>query len=125
MQKVIQQQQAGLERLTNILGSNILAHHAKKWLSIFLEIALYLLFVSGIVAIICLPFMVDPNSSPEQQIAQEKLIHVCQVLITIFSAPAPILAVLLTRNRKKNELIKQAFEEVKAMKNKLLPYLTE
>ena len=115
MEKLIQLQQAGLEKLSSILGSNALTYHFKKWISILLELILYLLFVFGIVMVIYLQVELSQEFSG-QNLKTQASMRFLQVFLVIFSLPAPLLAILLGRNRKKNELIKQAFEEVKRMK---------
>lgn len=124
MEKLIQQQQAGLEKLSSILGSNVLTYHFKKWISILLELILYLLFVFGIILVIYLQLELN-KASPNQALKKQSVVLFLQIFLVIFSLPAPLLAILQARNRKKNESIKQAFEELKTMKKGISDFFGE
>lgn len=130
MQNLIQQQQVSLERLTNVLSSNVLMHHTKKWIYFLFEIGLYILFVSTLLVIIVLPTTIHFSPEQLQNVDLEigikeltKAILILKLILFLLSLPILLFALLFRRIRKKNELIKQAFEEVKSMKNNLLPYL--
>lgn len=116
----------GIQKIHGILGSNILVHHLKKWLSFLLELVLYLLFIIILWGAIWLPLNplewgIKLTESIELQIGvkADEIIGffvVLKALLVIFSLPVLGMALLLGRNRRKNTLIREASKEAEQMK---------
>lgn len=91
------QQGAGINKLTEILNSNVFIHHLNRWWSFLLEFALYLTFLIGL---ICLCGVAGKEG----------------FIFGLVSLPSPFIAMLLRRNRKRAKLIHQAAQEIEKMK---------
>jgi len=109
-----------VDRLDTLLNSNLFKHQLKRGLSLVLECLFYLLFLVGLIAIVLLPFLVDGlvegNTDSDKSL---RFSVIGQLVLAFFVVPAPFFALLLRRNRKKNELIRKAFEEVSKMREDL------
>jgi hypothetical protein len=112
-------------RLYEILNSNILIHHLRKWFSVCIEISLYLSFI---IILLCMVFVrsdiryyIDLQQYGEVEISYwnnyfEPAVLLIKMVVFLLSIPLLLFAILLGRNRKKNNLMHQAFVEVKKMK---------
>lgn len=113
------QQGQSINKLNDILDSNILSHYLGKWFSIILEIALYILFIVILVSVFQIPNRIpidDKNELYNKDFAD--IIFLIQVICSILSLPILLFANLLGRNRKKNTLIRKAYEESALMKER-------
>lgn len=122
------QQGQSIANLYAILNSSTLVHHLRKWLSVLLEIILYLSFIFILIGVIAIPtelkyfFELDEYNRLGISIRNadfEIFMIALKFIIALISLPMLLLAILLGRNRKKNELIRQAFEEVMKMKTRI------
>ncbi len=113
-----------IQRLHHILSSTVFIYQLKKWSSILLEISLYLFFASALIFILWpVDFSAEVRLSHEESLelayhnssAHLQLIYF-KLALFLALIPVLLLAVILGRNRKKNHLIREAFEEVKKMK---------
>ncbi|MBI3521101.1 MAG: hypothetical protein HY062_17305 [Bacteroidetes bacterium] len=113
------QQGKHIARLNDILDSNILTHYLGKWLSVLIELILYALFVGIIICLFQIPHNIPLDDNNELYNKDVANIILClQLACAILSLPILAFAILLGRNRKKNTLIRQAYEESLAMKHK-------
>lgn len=112
-------------KINDLLNSNILEHHISKWFSIFLELALYSLFIIAIVFLIIIPTDISAyleiNENSSLELAYENktfllLIWVIKTAFFILSLPVLFLAILIRRNRRKNNIIYKAYKESATMK---------
>lgn len=128
------QQGQSINRLDDLLGSNILIHHLSKWLSVLLEISLYIAFAFLIIGAICIPTdmtayinlpmrEVDPSLFDSNAFDVDvhnrefsNVIYVVKFIIVLIALPFLLFARLLARNRKKSNLIRTSFDEVEKMK---------
>lgn len=115
----------GIDKLYGSLNSNIVMHHLRKWLSIIVESGLYLLFLSLLALAIWIPSELSLSYINEQgakfsaSYTNDEISRVFSLLsfvMILFSLSALIFAIFLGRNRKKNNLIREAFTEVKKLK---------
>lgn len=123
------QQGQSINRLYDLLGSNLLIHHLSKWLSVLLEISFYIAFTLLIVGAICIPtdmtayiqfpiYEADPNAFDVNVYNRDfsTIVYIVKFIIVLLALPFLLLARLLARNRKKSNLIHAAFNEVEKMK---------
>ena len=119
------QQGQSIAKLNQILNSNILTHYLNKWFSVIIEISLYLLFIMVMISVFMIPthlsFYFDVNETTQisAQINNQDfaaLIMCFKIVCVLLSLPILVFAILLGRNRKKNTLIREAYEESKKMK---------
>ncbi|MBL7934176.1 MAG: hypothetical protein JNM51_00020 [Bacteroidia bacterium] len=114
-----------INNLSDILDTNISTHSLNKWLSILIETVLYILFISILVGLFIIPddpsfyFEVNNTTQVTAEIHSEEfatLMMCIKLVCNILSLPILAFAILLGRNRKKNDLIKQAYQESMKMK---------
>lgn len=114
-----------INKLNVILDSNILTHYLNKWFSIIIEISLYILFIAVLIGVFIIPdnlsfyFPVNESTQITTQIHHEDfatLIMCFKLICILLSLPLLLFAILLGRNRKKNSLIRKAYEESLKMK---------
>lgn len=119
------QQGQSIAKLNEILDSNILTHYINRWFSIIIEKSLYLLFIALMIGVFMVPthlsFYFDVNNTTQirTQISNQdfaSLIMCFKMIVFLLSLPILVFAMLLGRNRKKNALIRKAYEESKKMK---------
>jgi hypothetical protein len=120
------QQGQRIQKIHSILDSNILAHHLKKWFSLLVELALYLLFALTILGAICLPvnpfetsISIDDSTRINIELHKDDIVALfitAKILLVVFCLPILGMALLLGRNRRKNALIREASEEAEQMK---------
>lgn len=126
MQNYILYQGQQINRLHGILQSSAIVRGFKTFLSVLLEILMYLLFLAAIVLLIMIP--TDPLVFSEQlnnttsisgSIHSDEIAGVMtliKVMIFLISLPILFCAILLRRNRKKSALIDRAFAETDNLK---------
>jgi hypothetical protein len=102
--------------LDDILFSGGWSHHARVWSSVLLETLLYVLSVTGIIAIISLPVIVQTELEFLGLDHQFAFVAFAQIAIGVFIAPATALAYLLRKNRKKKMRLRQAYIEITKMR---------
>lgn len=128
------QQGQSINMLHGLLSSNVLVHHLAKWLSVLIEISLYLGFALLVALAVCLPTditsyvqlpmqqaestMFDPAAFEVNVYNRDftELIYVVKFLMILLALPFLLFAGLLSRNRKKSSLIRKAFTETEKMK---------
>lgn len=133
------QQGQSINRLHNLLSSDLLIHHLSKWLSVLLEICLYVAFACLVIGAICIPtdlteyaqlqmHRADPNIFDTDMFTNNdfylaiynrdfsSIVYAAKSLIVLIALTFMLLARLLVRNRRKSKLIRKAFTEVKEMK---------
>lgn len=121
------QQGHHISRLNDILDSNLFTHYVSKWLSALVETVLYGLFIMILICVfttsndISYYFEVNESTQLRAQISNSDLsamILCFKILLAILSLPILAFALLLGRNRKKNTLIREAYEESLHMKHR-------
>lgn len=119
------QQGASIAKLHSLLDSSLFIHHLKTWLSILIEISLYLLFASILLGTMFIPtelteFITLDESTRVGVTLRNKdfgvFVLILKLSLVLISLPILLFALLLGRNRKKNALLHEAFTEVKKMK---------
>jgi hypothetical protein len=119
------QQGQSINKLNDILDSNILTHYLNKWFSVTIEFLLYALFIITLIGVFIIPdnlsfyFPVNETTQITAQIQNEDfaaLIMCFKLICILLSLPLLLFAILLGRNRKKNTLIRKAYEESMKMK---------
>lgn len=114
-----------IAKLHDLLNSNILTHHLGKWLSVILEISLYLLILIIVLLALQIPLnihvtipsydnsMVNLDNN-NKNVAMFVLL--LQFIVILSALPLFLFARLLARNRKKSKLIREAYLEAEKMK---------
>lgn len=102
------QQGKRIALLYNLLDSNMFIHHVKKWLSVIIEIIMYLFVVAAIAVVAFAPDLFPGDN--------EELILLLKCVIICLSLPTLAFARLLASCRKKNELVRDAYMEILKMK---------
>lgn len=115
------QQGQSIGHLHELLSSNVFHHHSVKWLSMFLEIALYLIATALVLVAILLPLDPDIHNLPPAECANcsqyyNDWIDLFRILTLLFSLGCLLFAKLLSGNRKKSRRIRAAFNETERMK---------
>ena len=115
------QQGQSISKLHGILNSNILMHHLRRWLSVVIEVFMYLFFLVMLIFAIVLPLQIPVNLNENTSVlfSAEEITEVLLILkfvTVVLSLPILAFALLLSRNRKKNNLIRKAFEETEKMR---------
>jgi hypothetical protein len=117
------EQGKSIGRLYDILNSNLFVHHLRKWSALLAEISLYILFFTAFAFIFFYPLVLEAQlgENPTVQVRLiidefEAAISLFRLVLAILATPVLLFAILLGRNRKKNNLIRQAFNETKKMK---------
>lgn len=128
LQAYFTEQKKSIELLLEKLDSNIFLHHLNKWIFLAAEISLYLVFIGNLILAAVLPtllqaaFFHEHYPSKMYQKEQEGFIKLnlllCIVLVFL-SLLVLVLAISLRRTRKRRELIRESFNEVENMKNRL------
>ena|SRR6218665_300081 len=119
------QQGQSINKLYSLLSSNVVAHHLKKWFSVLLEIIFFIVFIALVVWAIAIPTSIGGNipvseyesinySYQNQQLTT--MLMYAKAIIIALSLPVLAFALLLGRNRRKNKIIRAAFNEVEKMK---------
>lgn len=110
-------------RLYDILNTNALAHHFRKWIGVVAEILLYSLFVLMILFMVLLPSVIEIPISEEPEVNLQVnaefitgLIILGRAILFVLSLPILLLAISLGRNRRRNTIIRKAFGEVEKMR---------
>jgi hypothetical protein len=120
------QQGQSIGKLHEVLSSDILSHYIGKWFSAVIETVLYFLFLIAIVCAFIFPTEIKTKvatvgqttmSASVQDARVTEAIFVFKLVIIVIALPFPAFAILLGRNRRKNTLIRKAFEETKKMKS--------
>lgn len=118
-------QGASIAKLHSLLDSSLFIHHLKKWLSILIEISLYLLFASIVLGTMFIPTELTEFITLDESTHVGVTLHnkdfdvfvlILKLSLVLISLPILLFAMLLGRNRKKNALLHEAFTEVKKMK---------
>lgn len=122
------QQGQSIARVYDILNSSILTGYVKRGLSVFFEILLVLVFFALLV--ICAMIPLDPvqftqeiseSTSVTETFHNEDLMYFMvglKLFMFLVSLLPLVLMFLLRRNRKKSELIHNAFTEIEVMKGR-------
>ena len=113
-----------ISKLNDILNSTIFAHYLRTWFSVIIEIILYLVFIATVILTVMIPtdlslFIQKGNFEFTASIQYEDFANLMlglKIFILIISLPILAFAILLGRNRKKNNLIRKAFTETQKMK---------
>lgn len=121
------QQGQSINKLNDILDSNILSHYIGKWFSYMIELSLYILFSVIVIAVIMIPLTqtitheINSTTQVTMQIKNDEyivFILIFKLVCVLISLPILLFAILLGRNRKKNTLIRKAYEESALMKER-------
>jgi hypothetical protein len=121
MRSYILVQGRSIIRLLDLLNSSLLLHHTRKWISVLLEIGLYLLFLLTLVGSTATSTVFSVSIAKGMKANVEDILPVLivfSVCLLLLAFPALFLALLLRRNRKKSTRIREAFAEVQEMKRK-------
>lgn len=113
-----------ISKLNDILNSTIFAHYLRTWFSVIIEIILYLVFIATVILTVMIPtdlslFIQKENFKFTASIQYEDFANLMlglKIFILLISLPILAFAILLGRNRKKNNLIRKAFTETQKMK---------
>ena len=112
------QQGQSINKLNDILDSNILSHYIGKWFSYMIELSLYILFSVIVIAVIMIPLTqtitheINSTTQVTMQIKNDEyivFILIFKLVCVLISLPILLFAILLGRNRKKNTLIRKAY----------------
>lgn len=112
-------------KLHGILYTHSFTKHLGKWLSLFLEIVFYLVFLGILCALIIMPtdpyviFNINHDTELEINLHIEDLstlILIFKITIAALSLPVLAFAILLGRIRRRNTIISKAFDETVKMK---------
>jgi len=119
------QQGKSIGKLVDLLASNLLSHHLGKWLSLLIEIALYVLILLIVLLAMNIPLNIalsiptDQSGSVDVAYNHEELFAFMLFLrffVILLALPVFLFARLLARNRKKSQLIREAYLEAEKMK---------
>ena len=106
-----------------ILNSNLFMHHLRKWTSVLFEISLYVIFLFILIFAFLYPSLMTQSVLQCTRIPFEAwhseiypVFIVTSIIIAATAIPVILLAIFLGRNRKKNNLIREAFTEVTKIK---------
>ncbi|MDX2174406.1 MAG: hypothetical protein SFY56_14990 [Bacteroidota bacterium] len=123
-----------ISKLYALINHNVLTHRLKKWFSVLIELILYVLFLLGVSISITIPTNINlfiagnDDTSLTGTINNEDfyIVMLCiKLVIFLISLPILFFAIVLMRNRKKNNLIHKVFSEVKEMKETFNKALTD
>jgi hypothetical protein len=115
-----------INKCNTMLQSAIVIRGFKIFISVLLEIFMYLAFIAAILLIILLPsdltIQQEINDNATLKLGYENnsiagLMMSIKVAVFLISLPVLFCAVLLRRNRKKSSLIARAAEVTEEMKN--------
>ncbi len=118
-------QNHSIEKLYHLLNSDLFAYQIGKWFSIFIEVILYLFFTALIVMAVMLPVEISTYVNLADSDKLNIKYHndyftycmvVFKAIIPLASLPVFFFALVLGRARKRNDLMQEAFIEVKKMK---------
>lgn len=105
------QQGQSINKLNDILDSNILSHYIGKWFSYMIELSLYILFSVIVIAVIMIPLTqtitheINSTTQVTMQIKNDEyivFILIFKLVCVLLSLPILLFAILLGRNRKKS-----------------------
>ncbi|MDQ3110985.1 MAG: hypothetical protein M3R17_13915 [Bacteroidota bacterium] len=120
------QQGQNINKCNSILQSGLVIRGFKIFISVLLELLMYLLFIGAILLIILIPSdpmtvdnQINENASLTVGLHSDLVTGIMmttKLTIFIFSFPVLFCAILLRRNRKKSTLIARAADETGEMK---------
>ncbi len=105
------QQGQSINKLNDILDSNILSHYIGTWFSYMIELSLYILFSVIVIAVIMIPLTqtitheINSTTQVTMQIKNDEyivFILIFKLVCVLLSLPILLFAILLGRNRKKS-----------------------
>ncbi len=118
-------QNHSIEKLYHILNSELFVYHIKKWLSIVIETILYLFFAALIIMAVILPVEISTYVNLSDADILNIKYHddyftyfmvMLKAIVLLASIPVFFFALVLGRARRRNDLMQEAFIEVKKMK---------
>lgn len=126
LQSFLAQQGMYINKLQQTLQSNAIVSGFKAFVSGFLELLMYLMFAGALVVAIFIPTdpvsytqHIDETSSFNANYHSDEITGIMitiKIAIVVLAIPLLFCAVLLRRNRSKNQLIGQAYAETKTMR---------
>ncbi len=115
LKNYLRQQELQVEKLHIILRSNVFIYHFKRWSSMLLEALLYVSIVSVYTLLLNLHTVMRVSQGFNSSTAEwaEKIqysVLLFHVVFFMVSIPLLLIALTLRSNRKKNQVIHEAFE---------------
>lgn len=121
-QYYIKEQKNSISKLNDLLNSSILSGYAKRGVSLFIEVILFLLFISILLVVLYIPLdpiQLNKSIAPGQSVhavyhnaAITDVVLFLKAVLFVGALMPLFLMLLLLRNRKKSEMIHTAFLEV-------------